>query len=287
VPPPRLRAGLDRLGGRYRLRVADDITRADGFLAGADERRAEELQACLADPDVRAIVVARGGYGILRILDRLDPSVLRRDPKLLVGFSDATALLSWALVAAGVRGVHGPVVGQLGALDPADEAWLYQIMEGTAGAGPLPGRLAPIGDAGAGGPRRLEGPLLGGNLCLLAHLVGTPWQLPLSGAILLIEDVGERPYAVDRYLTRLGLAGALDGAVAAACGDFVRCEETIMTGHPDAMAVVDERLRRYRLPGLRGLPVGHGDRNLAVPFGGRCALDLDAGRLELIDAAVG
>jgi muramoyltetrapeptide carboxypeptidase len=283
VPRARLQAALPLLAARYRVRVADDITRADGFLAGDDDRRAEELDGYLRDPEVRAVLVARGGYGLLRILDRLDPGPLRRDPKLLVGFSDATALLGWALQAAGVRGIHGPVVAQLGELPAADVDWMFRLMESTTPAGPLAPRLAPVG-APAAGP--VEGPLLGGNLCLLAHLVGTPFEVRVPGAVLLVEEVGERPYAIDRYLTRLGLAGALDQVAGALVGDLTRCDESTMAARPDAAEVIDERLRRYRIPGLAGLPVGHGAANLALPFGGRCALDFAAGRLELLEAAV-
>lgn len=283
MPHARLQAALPLLEARYRVRVAGDITRADGFLAGADDRRAEELDGYLRDPEVRAVLVARGGYGLLRILDRLDPGPLRRDPKLLVGFSDATALLCWALAAAGVRGIHGPLAAQLGELPAADIDWLFRLMESTAPAGRLPHRLSPVG---APADRPVEGPLVGGNLCLLAHLVGTPFQVQAAGAVLLIEEIGERPYAIDRYLTRLGLAGALDRVAGALVGDLIRCVEGTMAAHPDAAEVIDERLRRYRIPGLLGLPTGHGAANLALPFGGRCALDVASGRVELLEPAV-
>jgi muramoyltetrapeptide carboxypeptidase len=282
VPADRLRAGLDRLGGRYRLRVAEDITRATGYLAGSDERRAGELNQLLSDPDVRAVLLARGGYGIMRILDELDGDALRRDPKPIVGFSDATALLFWALCA-GVRSIHGPVVAQLGDLPASDTEWLVDLLEGRRPAG-LASALRPCGAAGHG---RVEGPLLGGNLTLLARLMGTPFTPQLAGAVLFVEDVGERPYAIDRYFTHLGLAGALGGVAAALVGSFTRCEEKVNTPQPDAAAVVDERLRAYAIPGLAGAPFGHGDRNLALPFGGRCVVDFDACSAELVDAAAG
>jgi muramoyltetrapeptide carboxypeptidase len=282
VPPERLRAGIERLGGRYRVRVADDIGRASGYLAGSDERRADELNGLLADPDVRAILLARGGYGILRILDRLDAGALRGDPKPIVGFSDGTALLWWALRAAGLRGIHGPVVAQLGDLPADDAAWLIDLLEGRT-----PGAIADgLELTGAQGAGRVEGPLLGGNLTLLARLVGTPFAPDLSGAVLFLEEVGERPYAIDRYLTQMKLAGVAGGAMAALVGSFTRCEEKITAPQPDAAAVVDERLRAMRIAGLTGAPFGHGDRNRAVPFGGRCAIDFDARSAELLEPAV-
>jgi muramoyltetrapeptide carboxypeptidase len=261
--------------------MADDVTRASGYLAGTDERRADELNGLIADPDVRAVLCARGGYGILRILDRLDADALRRDPKPIVGFSDATALLFWALRAAGMRSIHGPVVAQLGDLPAEDTVWLIELLEGRV-PGPLATGLRRTGADGAG---RVEGPLLGGNLALLANLAGTPYALDVRGAVLFVEDVGERPYAIDRYMTRMALAGMLPGAAAAVLGAFIRCDERIGSPHPDAGEVADERLRALGIPGVAGAPFGHGDRNRALPFGGPCQVDLDAGAVELLEPA--
>jgi muramoyltetrapeptide carboxypeptidase len=256
---------------------------ATGYLAGSDDRRADELNGYLRNPDVRAIVASRGGYGIMRILERLDADALRRDPKLIVGFSDVTALLCWARARAGVRGIHGPVAAQLGELGREDEAWLYQLMESTAPLGRVPADLSPLGATASG---RSEGRIWGGNLCILAHLAGTAYAPRLAGAIAVFEDVGERPYAVDRYLTRLALAGVLDGVEAVALGDFTRCEETVGPPDPDVWSVLDERLASFGLAGVRGLPVGHADRNLALPLGARCAIDFESGELHFLEAAV-
>jgi muramoyltetrapeptide carboxypeptidase len=217
----------------------------------------------------------------MRLLDRLDADALRRDPKPLCGFSDATALLAWAL-RAGVRGVHAPVVVQLPRLPPREVEWMFEVIEGRAPLGaPVARGMAPTGAPASG---RVEGPLLGGNLCLMAHLVGTPAAIDYQGAVVLIEEVDEKPYALDRYLTRMAQAGALAGARAALVGDFTRCVDEKYP-RPDAVTVVAERLASFGLGGLGGAPIGHGDRNLAVSFGGRVALDLGAGTLELLDPA--
>lgn len=258
------------------------MARATGYLAGSDERRADELNGLLRDPDVRAIVLARGGYGIFRVLGQLDADALRRDPKPIVGFSDGVALLAWALRAAGVRGIHGPVVAQLGELPVEDTARMIDLLEGRGTDARIEG-LAPVGLPGSG---RIEGPLLGGNLTLLAHLVGTPWALPLAGAVFFLEEQGERPYAIDRYLTRMALAGATTGALAAVVGSLTRCVERVNPDHPTADEVIDERLRALGIPGLSGAPSGHGDRNWSLPFGGRAAVDLEAGVVELLEPAV-
>jgi muramoyltetrapeptide carboxypeptidase len=228
----------------------------------------------------------------MRILDRLDPEPLRRDPKLIIGFSDATALLAWVQRHARLRCIHGPMVGQLGELHHDDVAWLFGLMERTEPAGRLALELSPLGARDRSDP--VEGPLVGGNLCMLAHSMGTPHGFDMAGAILLLEEVGERPYRIDRYLTHLGLAGVFDKGDGqgraqvrgALIGDLLDCEETVHQDHPGAMEVVDERLRHYRIPALGNAPTGHGARNLALPLGARCVLDLRRRTLELIEAAV-
>lgn len=283
VSEERLGAGLAVLARRYRVQVAPDIGTRTGYLAGDDERRTEALNRCLRDPDVRAVIIARGGYGTMRILADLDADALRRDPKPIVGFSDATALLCWALTHAGVRGIHGPMAAQLGELPAEDADWLFRLLEETEPSPLPPMPLTAIGaPMNAGAAPVLEGPLLGGNLCLLAHLIGTPYQLDFTGAVLFFEDIGEQPYRLDRYLTHLGLAGALDAALAAVVGDMTACHAP--EDHPDAFAVVDERLRRLGIPGVCGAPLAHGTRHVALPFGARCVLD--GTRLRLLEPAV-
>lgn len=278
----RLERSLPLLEARYRLRLAPDLFARDGYLAGSDERRAAELNAALRDPDVRAVIFARGGYGSTRILDALDAAALRADPIPLVGFSDITAILGWAHQVAGVAAIHGPVAAQLAELAGAEVERLFAMLESPEPAPPITG-LEPTGAAASG---IIEGVLWGGNLSLVAHLVGTPGWPAAERAIFFFEEVGERPYAIDRYLTRIHAAGALDGAVAAVVGDLVRCAETSAADHPDAAAVIDERLARFGIPGAAGAGFGHGARNLAVPFGGRARLDPQSGVLEFLSGAV-
>ncbi|MCG8424546.1 MAG: LD-carboxypeptidase [Proteobacteria bacterium] len=284
VPQVRLKKGLERLEARYRVRVDPGVLTRKGYLAGDDRRRADQLNEYLRDSDVRAVLLARGGYGLMRILDLLDADALLRDPKLLVGFSDATALLGWARNAAGVRCIHGPMVAQLGDLPHRDVEWLFRSMEDPRPFGRLPVAFSPVGAHNS--VERVEGPLTGGNLCLLSHLVGTPYCPDFAGSVLAFEDVGERPYRIDRYLTHLGLAGLFDHIAGVLVGDLTDCEETTRHDHPRALAVVDERLCRYGVAGLCGVPFGHGKRNLALPLGARCAIDVRRGELHLVEAAV-
>ena len=291
INPARFEDGLARLGRHFELKVPDGIAARTGFLAGDDARRAGALDALLRDPDVRGIVCARGGYGVTRMLERVDPEPLRRDPRLVVGFSDVTALLAWAAGGAGVAGLHGPMVSQLGDLPDEDLHWMVRMMTDRRPAGRLPWTLTPIGAAGGAPGAGVTARLLPGNLTLFAHLIGSPWQLQADGAILVTEEVTEKPYAIDRYLTQLHHSGVLRGCKGAVIGDLTKCMDPAWVAgaadHPaPAFAVFDERLRAFNLPGLRGAPLGHGARNVALPFGGRATVDFAAGTIDLLDAAV-
>jgi muramoyltetrapeptide carboxypeptidase len=258
----------DRLGLRPRFR--DDLGTRAGYLAGDDARRLDEWREAVADPEARAIFCARGGYGAMRLLQAIDPAPLLARPRLLVGFSDVTALHA-LLNRAGLATVHGPVVTQLGRA-PADAlAHLEALLLGTApraGAWAAPAPGAGLAGTATVTPGRASGPLLGGSLTLLAHLCGTPYLPPLEGAILALEDVGERPYRLDRYLTQLRLAGALDGLAGVALGQLSGCDD----GDGSAAEAVRRLVRALGVPAVEGLPFGHEDRNLALPLGPRATL---------------
>ncbi len=257
----------DRLGLAPRHR--HDVFTRRRYLAGDDARRQEEWREAVADPEARAIFCARGGYGAMRILPAVDPAPLLAAPKLLVGFSDVTAL-HVALNRAGLATVHGPVLTQLGRAPPAAldhlEALLTQAPRADDAGPPAPG-AGLVGQAVLR-PGRVEGPLLGGSLTLLAHLCGTPWQPSLAGAILAIEDVDEKPYRLDRYLTQLRLSGALQGVAGLALGWFTDCDGQGVAG----LDVVREHAAALGVPAVEGFPFGHEDGNLALPLGAPATL---------------
>jgi len=275
VPRDELEAGKQILGARYDVVHEERLFARTGFLAGSDEERLAELAGALADPSVRAIFCARGGYGIMRILPRLDPIALRHAPKLIVGFSDVTALHGFA-ARADVASVHGPVVTQLGKLPVEDRDALFALLESPEPPPSLSGLRALA-------PGRAEGRLCGGTLELLSRLVGTNFLPPLDGGVLLLEEIGERPYRVDRALTQLLLSGALHRLRAVVVGDFVQCEQAEM---PPPEAVVAERLGALGVPIVAGAPIGHGERNRAIPHGTRARLDAAAGTLQFLEPAV-
>ena len=280
-----LQRGLDRLS-LFKLRLGPTLTRPreeglESYLSAPDHERAAELTAMIRDPDIRAIIVARGGYGITRILDLLDPADLVRDPKPIVGFSDATALLSWSHHA-GVRGIHGPMAIQLANLPPVDVQRLITML-----TDPTPTGREPWALDGIDNPQ--GGRLVPANLTMASMLVGTRWPLPLDGSIALFEEVGEKPYELDRYIMQLEMTKALHGVAAVVFGDLTRCiDPNPPTGVPDperaARDMLARRLSMLATPCAFGAPVGHGDRNAAVPFGVAC--ELDAGTLSILEGAV-
>jgi muramoyltetrapeptide carboxypeptidase len=270
--PALFARGLDVLSGRLGLvpRLRPDVTARRAYLAGDDARRLDEWREAVADPEARAIFCARGGYGVMRLLPEIDPSPLLERPKLLVGFSDVTALHA-LLNRAGLATVHGPVVTQLGRAPEDALAHLEALLSGTAPrAGPWD---VPAPGAGLVASRTLRsgratGPLLGGTLALLAHLQGTPFAPRLEGAILFLEDVGEKPYRIDRYLAQLRLAGALDGIAGLAVGQLTECDDAGVL----AADVVREVALALGVPAVEGLPAGHVDGNFALPLGARATL---------------
>jgi muramoyltetrapeptide carboxypeptidase len=270
--PGELARGLEVLSSRLGLvpRMRPDLTARRGYLAGDDARRLDEWREAVADPEATAIFCARGGYGAMRLLPAIDPAPLLRAPKLLVGFSDVAALHA-LLNRAGLVTVHGPVVTQLGRAPEDAVAHLEALLFRTApraGAWEVPAPGAGLVASRVVRPGRVAGPLLGGTLAILSHLAGTPFAPRLEGAILFLEDVGEKPYRIDRYLTHLRLAGALDGLAGLAVGQLTGCDDAGVL----AADVVREAALALGVPAVEGLPAGHVDANFALPLGVRATL---------------
>lgn len=276
----RLEAGLAVLRRRYQVVSAPGLLARDGYLAGSDGRRLAELCWALSDPSVRAVFCTRGGYGVLRYLSQLCavPAAERR-PVPLCGFSDITVLHAWAAQGCLVS-IHGPVVTQLGELPADNVAALLDLLESPAPPPPLAGLTPHFGGSA-------RGRLLGGNIEVLSRLCGTGLAdalLPGGPVLLLLEEVGERPYRIDRALTQLLLSGALRQVAGVVIGELVRCEEPDGSG-PDALQVILDRLRPLAVPVVSGAPIGHGARNRAVPLGVLAELDAGVGTLRFLESA--
>jgi muramoyltetrapeptide carboxypeptidase len=243
----------------------------DGYLAGPDARRLAELNHALRDPDARAIVAVRGGYGLTRIAHAADIAALRANPKWVVGFSDVTAL-HVEVGRAGVASIHGFNVGSLGRGDSLGRARWIEALE-------HPGAPRTVDGLTAWRAGRATGLLAGGNLTVLFTCAAAGRLALPDGCVLLVEDVGEAPYRVDRMLSALLAGGYLDRICGVLVGDFVDAPPGRYGVPVDA--VLKERLLGLGVPVLAGLPVGHGIRNDPVHLGLPVTLDADAGRVIL------
>ena len=253
---------------------------AQAYLAGNDANRVADLNDALADPHIRAVLCLRGGYGVQRIVQQVDYDAVRRDPKLVVGFSDITALLAALWKHTGLVTVHGPVAAQL-EQGGQIASTLKQALMSSAITTVVADADEPTVSVRTSGVA--EGILLGGNLSMLSTCVGTPFMPDLDGAILLIEDVGELAYRVDRLLTHLLNCGIVQRLAGIAVGQF---SEPGHGNNPIKPAdVLSERLGSLGIPVLGGLSIGHGTRNVAVALGTHAVLDADAGTLTVGAAA--
>jgi muramoyltetrapeptide carboxypeptidase len=263
-----LERGIAWLGERYRVEFDPGIFAQDGYLAGSDARRLSELDRALAEPGLGAVLATRGGYGLTRIVERANFAALRREPKWLVGFSDVTALHVEAL-RAGCASLHAANVGSLGVDDaPARQAFVRALEM------PTPRSLAGLE---CWTPGVARGPLVGGNLCVLATCATAGRLRWPPGALVALEDVTESAYRVDRLLTSLFQAGHFDRVSGVVLGDFTDCPPS---RHVEVREVLVERLACLRVPVAAGLRFGHGAWNEPLPFG--VAATLDAARGELL-----
>jgi muramoyltetrapeptide carboxypeptidase len=259
--PERLEQGLELIRGWGLEPVrAPNLGARWRYLAGTDAQRLEDLQWALSSPELDFAWMARGGSGLPRLLGQLDWSRVRRGA---MGFSDGTALLQ-ALRQRGLRGVHGPVMHSLADLcsRPTQEAVRALLLEGRVPD--LPG-VAWV-------PGQASGPVVGGNLCVLASLCGTPLQLEARGCVVLLEDIGEPAYKLDRMLEQLLQAGVFEGAAGIALGQFVGCRAPEEADY-GVEEVLREKLERLGLPIVADLPVGHGRLNRPWVFGAPMRLD--------------
>ncbi len=295
-PPPDLTAidksiaYFERRG--FKVKLGRHARNRWGFLAGHDRERAGDLLQMFADPKVDAVVCIRGGYGAARILPLLDFTVIRRNPKLLIGFSDITNLHCALLKHCGLVTLQGPMTAhQLIQKDYpkfSHDAFWRIITEPKPAGGICQGY--PLKTVSVLRPGKAAGELIGGNLTVLSHLIGTPFEPSFRGKILLLEDVDEAPYRIDRLLTHLLNAGILQQVRGIAVGVCKNCEAPRPKGRREYRQSLDdvlrERLSSLKIPVVTGLPFGHADHNVTLPIGGRALLDGDRGDLIITHAAV-
>jgi muramoyltetrapeptide carboxypeptidase len=257
----------------YRIEFTPQYQNCYSYLAGNDEDRRSALAQAWFDPECKAIICARGGYGTMRLLENwswFDSKYPENKPKWLIGFSDITALL-WNLAKAGITGLHAPVLTTLDQEPQWSTERLFNYLQGQ----PLP----PLTGKGWGSGQ-VEGLLFPANLTVATHLIGTSLQPSLDGVILALEDVTESPYRIDRLLTQWRLSGLLNQVKGIALGRFSRCDAPVDSDSWTVEEVLSDRLYDLGIPIISNLPFGHDGVNACLPVGQKVLLDADEGLLK-------
>ncbi len=269
---------LQRCG--FSVQVGAQALQRDRFFAGTDRTRAEELTAMFTDPSIQAVFCSRAGYGSGRLLPLLDFTLFAQQPKIFVGYSDVTLLLNAFVQRASLVCFHGPLVaGEFAAgLSERSRVHLFDLLAHGTGEEHLP--FSTTLRAGVA-----EGPLLGGCLSVLVATLGTPFAFDPRGAILFLEDIGEKPYRIDRMLVQLKQGGVLEHLAGVVFGDMQGCwgtedDSTLL------LSVIADALAEYTYPVGFGLPAGHGKENFALPLGTRVRLDSRQQQLVFLESAV-
>ncbi len=264
---------LESMG--FQVKIPEAIFHTEGYLAGSDADRAALVMELFQDDALRAIFCARGGFGSMKLLPLLDFDAMARHPKILVGFSDITALLVAIYKYCGMVTFHGPLVTTLGKGSGKTSKALLEAI-----SSPTPLTLTPD-DPVVLAQGQASGPVVGGNLTMLTHLMGTPYEPPLDGHILFLEDRGEAPYRIDRMLTQLDLGGHLDRIAGLVLGSFEGCGPLDEVCH-----IVKAVFQNTEIPILAGFDLGHGQDNMTVPLGLDADLDTEEGTLRFKKPAV-
>ncbi len=286
----RALGAIEELG--FKPRLAPNARKRWGFLAGSDRERAADLMRMFADPRIKGIICMRGGYGTARLLSRLDYAVVRRNPKVFIGYSDITSLHCAFLARARLVSFHGPMLNS-DFIKPTCPDFTIDSFRRTVMVAAPP---ASVCQGKPGHPIRIlragtaSGTLVGGNISILCASLGTPFEPPFEGAILFFEDVDEAPYRFDRMLTQLLNAGRLQRVSGVAIGLNRNCKDRRALKSSEYRQTLEdvfrERLMPLRVPVVSGLPFGHVAANATLPLGVRATLDGNKGDLLIVEPAV-
>lgn len=280
---PRMMEAIEAMG--YKVIVADSCREVYGYLSGTDASRARGLNRMFADDRVDAVVCMRGGYGVARMLDLVDFDVIRANPKILLGYSDITALHTAIHQKVGMVTFHGPMPSTC--WPRFDDYTRDSMVRALSSTKPLGVLKNPEGvEPRCVVPGRCEGQIVGGNLTLIASACGTPYALDATDKVLLLEDIGEKIYHLDSMLTQLRQAGMFEKCAGVVLGGFTNC----IVEYPDYALVLDDIIRDIIVPAgkpvLANMAIGHMDTKMTVPLGVNCVLDATAGTLEITESAL-
>jgi muramoyltetrapeptide carboxypeptidase len=279
--------GIQTLKGRgFNVWVPQNIFRTcRSFLAGSDADRAGTLMEMFTNPEVHAIMTARGGYGCQRILDKLDAEEIRRHPKIVIGYSDVTFLLLYLLDHCGIIPFHGPMVVELADASLEIQDQLLTTLTHVKPLGKIPLRNPIWIKEGWA-----RGALVGGNLSVVCSTLGTPWEVRTEGRLLFIEEHGEAPFRIDRMLHQLQTAGKLDAANGLVFGDILQRasggNESTEAYEEAILGILEDVTKFFSGPVLKGLPVGHGKNNTTLPLGVEAVLNAEENALTVTESAL-
>ena len=261
----------------FEVEFSPAVYEGKGYLAGDAGTRAGDLLSFFCRSDIDAIFCARGGFGSIQLLPHLSAE-LRKYPKIFAGYSDITVLLNWLLQNCEMVTFHAPMVGMdlARGLTERSEEQLWETLSGEKKNWEI--NLGEIIR-----PGKSEAVMMGGCLSMLVTTLATPYEINTAGKLLFLEDVGEKPYRIERMLTHLKMAGKLDGLAGVVLGDFTECEGD---GPRDVRQVVGEIFAAASYPVVMGLTAGHGAENLTLPFGVKMVLDGNNGTLALNESPV-
>ena len=271
----------------YKLKVYRQVRRKLGFLAGSDEDRADAINQAFADKTIDGIFAARGGYGCTRILKFLDFDIIKANPKLLAGYSDLTAILLAIYKKCGLVTFHGPMTAvEFGRKPrPYTTRHFFNAIENCRSGGPI---MKPDGYKLIrinGGIAR--GPIVGGNLALIARMIGTGFLPSFKGKIVFFEDTEEEPYRLDAYLCQLFSATDISEAKGFVIGEMTRTEARYNHGNSwEAIDVIKDYFTRLSQPAIFNYPCGHGKEKITIPMGIDTILNADKKILEFMEAGV-
>ncbi len=276
VRKKKVQKGIAYLRSRgFNVVIGQSVFKRYRYFAGSDDARVEDLNRMLEDPSVRCILFARGGFGTSKILDRMNFEALQKDPKLLVGYSDLTALFLAVTAKVGIPCLYGPVASELGDRRRFDEHSFLSSLQGKSFSVKLSERQ--VMNRG-----KVVGRIEGGCLTLITTLIGTLYDADFRGKVLFIEEIGEEPYRVDRLLNHLSMAGKFEEVKGVIIGKFVECTPSKKTpGKRSLREIAREYLGHMDIPVLYDFPAGHCARKLTLPLGGEVKIDTDAGFVEL------
>lgn len=260
----------------FKVREGKTLGSGENYFSGSDAERLADLQAMIDDPEVKAILCARGGYGVGRIIDQVNFSRFRKNPKWLIGYSDITVLHAHIHTRFHIASLHAPMAGafQNGEYKNEYVESLRQALTGKKAA--YTAAVHPFNH-----PGKVSGILVGGNLALLAHLVGTPSDIRTKGKILFLEDVGEQLYNIDRMFHQLKRSGKLNSLAGLVIGGFTDCRDTERPFGKTVYEIIHDLVKEYKYPVCYGFPVSHDKENYALKVGGIYTLTVTRNSVKL------